>query len=306
MIRRVQHAGQWVFMRLEAAFNAFFGQDLNPLYHLGAIAYFFFWLALGSGIYIYIFFDTGVKDAYDSVEQLTRQWYLGGVMRSIHRYSSDGMVLAMLLHMVRHFTFDHYRNFRWFSWVTGVVLLWLVYASGINGYMLPWDRLAQFVTTATAEFLDSLPLFAGSLARNFSYREAVNDRLFSLLSFLHIGIPLGALIALWVHTQRVARAPTVPPRPIAIALTVSMLALAAAKPAVSQGPADLGTAVNTVGLDWFYLPAFPLIYNMAPMHLGALLAGITLLLFLVPWLPPRRARQTGEFHVTFRPSNMAS
>ena len=33
----------------------------------------------------------------------------------------------------------------WFSWLSGVALLWLVYAAGINGYMLPWDRMAQFV-----------------------------------------------------------------------------------------------------------------------------------------------------------------
>jgi hypothetical protein len=65
---------------------------------------------------------------------------IGGILRSVHRYASDAMVLTMLLHLLRHFAFDRMRGFRWFSWVTGVVLLWLVYAAGVNGYMLPWDR----------------------------------------------------------------------------------------------------------------------------------------------------------------------
>jgi len=138
------------------------------------------------------------------VEALTHgQPWAGGVLRSIHRYASDGLVLTMLLHMAHHWAFDRYRGFRWFSWVSGLALLWLVYVAGINGYMLPWDRLAKFTVVATAEWLDWLPIFNGTLVRNFIFEENVSDRLFSLLSFIHIGVPLAILALLWVHTQRV-------------------------------------------------------------------------------------------------------
>src|SRR5574340_1340865 len=164
MLRLIQKTGQWLYMRVERVFNHAFGEENDPLYHLGAIAYFLFWIVLGTGLYLYIFFKTGVEEAYASVERLTlAQRYFGGVIRSLHRYASDGMVLAMVLHLGRHFMFDHHRGFRWFSWISGVVVLWLVYVSGINGYMLPWDRLAQFVTVGTAERLDALPLFNGTL-----------------------------------------------------------------------------------------------------------------------------------------------
>ena len=157
----VRRAGQWFFLRLEKLFNVIFGDRLNPLYHLGAIAYLMTWIAVATGVYLYIFFDTGVKEAYTSVERISHEhWYIGQIMRGLHRYASDGMVLAMGLHLLRHFVFDHYRGFRWFSWITGIFVLWLVYASGINGFMLPWDRLAQFVTIATAEWLDWLPIFS--------------------------------------------------------------------------------------------------------------------------------------------------
>jgi quinol-cytochrome oxidoreductase complex cytochrome b subunit len=139
MLKPVQKAGQWAFRRADALFNAVFGEHLNPLFHLGALSYFMLWVVVASGLYLYVFFKTGVQEAYHSVEALTvQQWWLGGVLRSVHRYASDAMVLTMLLHLVRHFVFDRYRSFRWFSWVSGVIVLWLVYASGINGYMLPW------------------------------------------------------------------------------------------------------------------------------------------------------------------------
>jgi CDP-4-dehydro-6-deoxyglucose reductase, E3 len=292
-MKRLQVLLQWVFMQVEAVFNRAFGDRLNPLYHLGAMSFFLFWIVAASGLYLYAFFETGVAEAYASVEALTlHQWFAGGVLRSVHRYASDAMVLTMTVHLVRHFAFDRFRGFRWFSWITGVALIWLLYACGINGYMLPWDRLAQFVIVGTFEWLDWLPSFGGTLMRNFIHRDSVGDRFFSLLSFMHIGLPLLFLLLMWVHVQRVAKARTTPPRPIAIGLIAMMAALAVARPVMSQGgAADLGTAVTTVRLDWFYLPLFPLINDWPLARVWSLVGAGTLALLLVPLWPGRRAQR---------------
>ncbi|MFY9315656.1 MAG: cytochrome b N-terminal domain-containing protein [Burkholderiales bacterium] len=304
MLAAVQRAGRWCFMRVEALFNIAFGERFNPLYYLGAISTWMFWIVVASGLYLYAFFDTGINEAYASVERLTNgQRYAGGLMRSLHRYASDGMVLTMLLHLTRHFVFDRYRAFRWFSWVSGVVLLWLVYASGINGYMLPWDRLAQFVTIATAEWLDWLPMFRGTLVRNFIFAENFSDRLFSLLSFIHIGLPLAVLALLWIHVQRVPQARTTPPRPILAMVTAALVALALVRPAVSQSPADLSRAVTEVAFDWFYLPVFAYLYRTSPAELWLLLGGASALCAVLPWLPPKRAAEGWGFHVLVHPDN---
>ncbi len=304
MLKLIQSAGQWLFLRVEGGFNVIFGDRNNPLHYLGALSYWLFWIVLGSGLYVYAFYETGLLTTYASVESLTHdQWFAGGILRSLHRYASDAMVLTMLLHLVRHFTFDRYRGFRAFSWITGVVLLWMVYASGINGYMLPWDRLAQFVTTATAEWFDSLPIFRGTLVRNFILPESISDRFFSLLSFLHIGLPLVVLAVLWVHTQRVPRARTMPPRPIAIASLLSLLVLAVVLPVTSQGPADLNSVASEVKLDVFLLTVYPLIDGWGPIPLWGLVGGVTLLLLLAPWLPPRRAGNQDALSLTVHPGN---
>ena len=107
--------------RVESLFDAMFGPALNPLYQLGALGWYLFWIVAVSGLYVYIFFDTGIEDAYASVEYLTHeQWYLGGVMRSLHRYASDALVVVMLLHMAREFILDRYRGARWYPWLLGM------------------------------------------------------------------------------------------------------------------------------------------------------------------------------------------
>ena len=304
MIKRLQALLQWLFMRVEALFNAAFGDRLNPLYHLGESGFFLFWIVAGSGLYLYAFFETGVAGAHASVEALTHgQWFAGGILRSVHRYASDALVLVMLLHMMRQFAFDRLRGFRWFSWLSGVGLIWLVYVLGINGYMLPWDRVAQFVVVAVFEWLDALPTFGGTLMRNFIYASSVNDRLFSLLAFMHIGVSLVLLLVLWVHVQRVPKAKTSPPRPIMASLALTLLALALVRPVLSQGgAADLGLAAGTLALDWFYLALLPLLYVWPLTQVWVLVGAGTALLVAFPWLPPRWRRSAASTHqVTVHP-----
>ena len=300
MISRLQTLLQWIFMRTEALFNRAFGDQFNPLYHLGAITFFLFWVVSASGIYLYAFFETGVADAYASVELIThQQWFFGGILRSIHRYASDAMVLTMLLHMVRYFAFDRFRGFRWFSWITGVALIWLIYISGINGFMLPWDKLAQFVIVTSFEWLDSLPSFGGTLNRNFIYPSSVTDRFFSLLAFMHIGISLVVLLVMFIHIQRVPKAKTTPPKAIVISLLISLLSLSLIKPILSQiGPANLSVAVSQINLDWFYLAIFPLLYEEPLLLMWGLVIFITITIAALPWMSFRLNRQaSGVFQM---------
>src|SRR3989344_3439095 len=289
LVEAIQRMGRQAFALVENAFDAVFGPRINPFYHLGALSFFFFWGVAASGVYLYIFFETSIEGAYRSVGYLTHtQWYLGGVARSLHRYGSDAMVIVVLLHLAREFVLDRYRGVRWYSWFTGVMLLWFLYASGIGGYWLVWDRLAQYIAVVTTEWLDWLPLFGEPIARNFLNSATVNDRFFSLLSFMHIGIPLFLLLGMWIHIQRISGAKTNPPRPIVIGTLLTLTALSFAYPALSQGPADLGTVVSVVQPDWFYLALYPLIDIWSPGTVWALAGGGTLLLLLLPWVPPRQ------------------
>ena len=304
MLKAIHEGGRAVFLRADALFNRVFGDAVNPLYYLGAISYFMFWIVVVSGFYVYAFYETGVDTTYPSVERLTRgQWWAGGVMRSLHRYASDAMVLTMLLHLARHFFFDRYRGFRAFSWVTGVIVLWLTYVSGVNGYMLPWDRLAQYTVVTTAEWFDALPVFQGRLIRNFILPEAITDRFFSLLQFLHIGIPLAVLFALWIHTQRVPRARTTPRRPLALGLLAMLLVLSLLKPAVSQGPADFASASPILSLDWFYLAVLPLVTQGHGAAVWLAVGAATLVGLLLPWLPPLKASLTRPWQMTLHPGH---
>ena len=277
------------FDAVERGADRVFSPAFNPLAQLGAIGYFLFWIVAASGIYLFIFFDTGVFNAYASLEWIsTDLWYHAGIMRSFHRYASDLMVVMMGLHLLREFALDRYRGVRWFSWLTAVPIIWFLYISGITGYWLVWDQLAQFVAIVSTELLDWLPIFGEPIARNFLTPESLSGRFFTLMVFLHIVVPLLLLLMMWIHIQRISQAKVNPPQALMAMILAALLAVSLWRPALSQGPADLAKVTNDVGIDWFFLPLYPLADLWPGGLVWALLAGFTLLVLVMPWLPPQK------------------
>ncbi|HSF96251.1 MAG TPA: cytochrome b N-terminal domain-containing protein [Thermohalobaculum sp.] len=283
------------FDRAERGLDLVFGAEWNPLGQLGALGWFLFWIVAGTGIYLFIFFDTGVVNAYSSVEWLSQDhWWHAGIARSFHRYASDLMVAVMMIHLVREFAYDRYRGVRWFSWFTGVPLIWFVYASGITGYWLIWDELAQYVAIVSSELLDWLPVFGEPIARNFLTPEALSGRFFTLMVFLHIAIPLILLLTMWIHIQRISRAKVNPTRELGAMVMIGLLVASLLLPANLEGPADLARVPGDVGIDWFFLPLYPLTDYIPAGAIWGGLAVFTLGLCAMPWLPPVKTPRAAE------------
>lgn len=153
----LRQRGLKAWRAIEALFDSAFGSGLNPLRHLGAIGFLAFWLLAASGVVLYTLFDTSVAGAWKSIEALEAvPLGLGRLLRGLHRYSADLMVLAMGLHLLREWLHGHERGFRRFSWLTGVPLIGFAFVTAIGGFWLNWDRLGQFSAIASAEWILSL------------------------------------------------------------------------------------------------------------------------------------------------------
>jgi coenzyme F420-reducing hydrogenase delta subunit/ferredoxin len=278
-----------VYLALESWFNLSFGNEWNPLYHLGTLSFFLFWIILVSGIYLFVPFHGSLDGAHASVEYIThQQWYAGGVMRSLHRYASDAVIVTVLLHMFKEFASGRYRGFRWFSWVTGIPNLWMIVTIGITGYWLVWDEMAQYIAVGSAQLMDALPIFSGAMTRNF-VSGGMTDRFFILIEFLHLlGQPMLLMFLLWLHVKRMSNVKINPPRGLAAGTFVALLALSLAAPAISHAPADLGRVPTEIHLDWFYLNVYPLLEYWPARQVWVLTTGVTLLLMIMPWLLPKK------------------
>ncbi len=278
--------------RAERGLDRLFGPASNPLRHLGALGFLLFWVIAVTGGWLYAVFDTSVAGAWQSTADLATDLLgIGGVVRALHRYASDAFVVVMLAHLLRELAMGRVSGFRRFTWLSGVPLIWLAIASGIVGYWLVWDQTALLSATASIEWLDALGFFAEPLARNFQTAAAVNDRLFSLFVFLHIGLPLLVLAGMWIHIQRLARPDTRPTRTLTAGTLATLLVLSIAQPAPIAAQADPLVMPDAVAFDWFYLAPNALSAQWSAGALWAISISATLALVAMPWLlrTPRRA-----------------
>lgn len=284
----MKKAGRIAFERVEAWFNVVFGSSNNPFYHLGALAFYFYFIVIGTGIYLFIYYPPSVSGSFDMMEYLSReQWYLGGVIRSLHRYASDALVLVMMLHMLREYCLDRYRGARWFSWLTSLPILLLVFPIGITGYWLVWDQLGQFIAVRSSEWLDWLPIIAEPIARNFLTNSSVTDLFFRLMFIVHLALSIFLIVAMLVHVTKISKADINPPAPLAWGTVLALLVLSYIEPVQSHARGDLGISPTLLQLDWFYMFFYPLMDVWSMGAVWALAFAFLLLVGLLPWLPAK-------------------
>jgi quinol-cytochrome oxidoreductase complex cytochrome b subunit/coenzyme F420-reducing hydrogenase delta subunit len=279
--------GNYALVMIQELFNKVFNTSLNPLYFLGSITFLFLWTLIVTGVYLFLFYEMNPVGAYESVRYMTEdQKYYGGIMRSLHRYASDGIVISIIVHMIQVFFSDRFRKYRWVAWVSGAAIIPVIWFEGVSGYLLVWDETAQMIALIGAELFNVAPLNVEPLQRAFLVNNSVNATFFFVMNYLHLAIPILILIIAWIHCMRVSMPLILPRWPITGIILASLLLLSIIKPAVSAPPADLSRLIGEAPVDWFYLSLFPFIYwlDISPESVWMVGGGGFIIFALSPWL----------------------
>lgn len=287
---RAREASWRLLGRLDAAVNRLHGWRWNPLYQSGTLAVLSLLVLLITGIYLLIFYRIGAPWA--SVAGLMDQPWAGRWIRSLHRYASDLALIAAGVHGLRMLLQGRSWGRRTLPWISGLVLVAVVLVSGWTGYVMVWDTHGQLLAVEGARLLDVLPIFSEPLGRTFVGERPMPAAFFFLNLFLHIALPIGLALLLWVHVARVARPVLLPPRGLLWASVLLLMAVSVLWAAPLDPRADLLRLPERVSLDVFYTGFLPLTRGLSPgVVWGALLAGGAALL-AVPFLTrpaPERA-----------------
>ncbi|HID51256.1 MAG TPA: hypothetical protein EYP41_04355, partial [Anaerolineae bacterium] len=88
----------------------------NPFYHLGTLTIFLLIILVVTGVYLTVFYRPGSDRAYLSVLEMDNTW-LGSLMRTVHRYASDAIIIVAFLHAWKMLVSDRFWGGRWLAWV---------------------------------------------------------------------------------------------------------------------------------------------------------------------------------------------
>ena len=194
--------------------------SMKPTYTfgLGMILGFLFLIMVFTGVILMIYYTPSVEAAYRSVKDIVYIVPGGRIVRTMHRWASQGMVIVVFLHLLRVFYTGSYLGKRSLNWVIGVVLLIVILLSNFSGYLLPWDQLAYWAVTigsniaaSARELTDLIGITSvfdpgGFLKKLLIGGESVGQPALSRFFALHvIFLPLSMLVLLGVHFWRIRK-----------------------------------------------------------------------------------------------------
>jgi len=173
---------------------------INYFYCFGGVTFTLFIVQLLTGLLLSIHYIPSEAEAYPSIQRLHQTVPLGGLLRSIHHWAGNLMVVMVLLHMLRVFITGSYKNPRELNWVAGALLLAMTLAFGFTGYLLPWDQKAYWATVVGTNMLGSMPLFGPHLAALVrGGTEVTGQTLLRFYSMHMLWFPVLTVLFLWVH-----------------------------------------------------------------------------------------------------------
>ncbi|MBP9902902.1 MAG: cytochrome b N-terminal domain-containing protein [Verrucomicrobia bacterium] len=278
--------------RLDAWLERWLPREVNPLAHLGAAANVMLLLATASGVFLLIWYSPSVQTAWESLASLGGR-SLGGLMRSVHRYAADLLMLLLLAHALRMFLARKFADARWLAWASGIALLGLVWFIGWTGYWLVWDVRAQLLASDTIRGVDVLPIFGEPMLRLFATDATVPSLLFFLVFFLHMVLPLGIAGGLCVHLARLSRTKLLPDWRLTAWLIGAVVAAALVYPATNAAVAQMAVKPDRMTMDWWYLWPLEITARLSGGGIWLTTALAAAGLMTVPWwLARRRPRAT--------------
>ncbi len=280
-----------LFLWVEDLFNKIVTSRYNVLYYHGALPQFVMYVLFISGLLLFAYyvptidnayFSKNLVNAFTSVDYITDQIPFGAAVRAIHRYAGDAMVVAILLHMIRVWFTDRFKQYRWVQWVTGIVLLLMVMFIGQTGYYLIWDERSLLLTRMTVSAFDALPGVGEPLKFWFMNGRAITNLTLSNFLFIHIGLSFTLLFALWVHYVRMTRPVITPPPAINYILLTLILVVVFLFPITATKMADLNTQPTSMDVDIFFLWPYQLLAATGPGIFWVSMFLLVLILCVIP------------------------
>ena len=163
---------------------------------LGGTAAILFLIQIVTGILLSFYYVPDPDVAYESVQNITDNVPFGWYLRSLHKWSANLMIVAVILHSMRVFFTGAYRAPRELNWCVGAVILIVTMVFGFTGYSLVYEQLSYWGATVAGNLTEAAPFIGPELARFIRGGDDITGNTLTRFHVLHIGVLPTVMFAL--------------------------------------------------------------------------------------------------------------
>ncbi len=164
-------------------------------YVWGSTLVFTFSVQLITGLFLWMGYSPSSQTAWESVYYIQHEMLLGWVLRGIHHFTAQAMVVLLVLHLLQVIIDGAYKAPREVNFWLGLILMKIVLGLSLTGYLLPWDQKGYWATKVATNIAGITPVIGEQVQAlavgGPSYGHHTLTRFFAL----HAGLLPGLLIA---------------------------------------------------------------------------------------------------------------
>ena len=163
-------------------------------------------LQFGTGLLLKFVYTPIPVAAYTSIQVLQNEVMFGQLIRNVHHWCANFLVLIVFLHMLRVFFTGAFHPPRQFSWIIGLGLFGLVLTANFTGYLLPYDQLAYWAVTVSTGMLEYIPAIGNRLQEIIQGGNEIGPATLSIFFAIHTAVvPVGLIILMAFHFWRIRK-----------------------------------------------------------------------------------------------------
>jgi len=175
-------------------------------YYFGGVSLLLFGIQVFTGMLLLFYYRPGTETAFESIQFIMSRVPFGWLIRSVHSWGANLMVLAAFVHMFSVFFMKAYRPPNELTWMSGFMLLGLAMFFGFSGYLLPWNELAFFATKVGTDIVGAVPGVGHWILVLLRGGEDVSGTTIGRFFGIHIALlPLFTMAVLFLHLGLIQR-----------------------------------------------------------------------------------------------------
>ncbi len=122
-------------------------------YVWGSTLVFTFVVQAITGIFLWMAYSPSSITAWESVYYIQHQMLGGWLVRGLHHFTAQAMIVLLVLHLMQVVIDGAYRAPREVNFWLGLVLMLIVLGLSLTGYLLPWDQKGYWATRVATNLM---------------------------------------------------------------------------------------------------------------------------------------------------------
>src|SRR3954463_13768472 len=165
-------------------------------YVWGSTLVFAFFVQVVTGIFLWMMYSPSAQTAWESVYYIQTQTQGGWLLRGVHHFMSQAMVVLLAIHLLQVIVDGAYRAPREVNFWLGLVLMTIVLGLSLTGYLLPWDQKGYWATRVATNLLSIVPVVGKSLQQLVVGGPDYGHHTLTRFFALHAGVLPALLVVL--------------------------------------------------------------------------------------------------------------